>query len=131
MEASPPLLHSEADTYSQDTAAATPSHAVLNHYRHIAAITGKMLNMAYANEWDSVVALGEEYHQAVQRLRNLTPLTDEDTAARRDILVKILDNDASIRALAMPELERISRLLGDMRRKRNVLSTYKSNLPDA
>lgn len=131
MDASHTLLNPEADPFPPGTVAATTNHVVLSHYRHIAAITGKMLNMAYANEWDNVVTLGEEYHQAVQRLRNLAPLTDEDTAARRDILAKILDNDASIRALAMPELERISRLLGDMRRKRNVLSTYKSTLPDA
>lgn len=100
----------------------TPS--ILRQYETIARISGRMLDEARVNNWDTVVALGEEYQDAVESLRAISTLSSEDREARRDLLVKILDDDASIRMLARPELERLGVLLGNMKRQQTVLHTY-------
>ncbi len=101
---------------------------LISHYQAIADLTGRMLSEARANRWDAVVALGEQYHQAVEMLRELDVLSVEDREARRELLSRILDDDANIRRLAMPELERLSGLLGNMKRQHRVLRTYSGTL---
>src|SRR5690606_22616 len=101
---------------------------LISHYQAIADLTGRMLSEARATRWDAVVALGEQYHQAVEMLRELDVLSVEDREARRELLSRILDDDANIRRLAMPELERLSGLLGNMKRQHRVLRTYSGTL---
>lgn len=101
----------------------TPS-PILRHYEAIADISGRMLAEAQADRWDEVVGLGEQYQAAVEVLRSLDELSDADRLARRELLVRILDNDAHIRALAAPELARLGGLLGNMKRQHTVLQAY-------
>lgn len=101
---------------------------ILNHYQAIADISGRMLAEARANHWDEVFALGERYHQAVECLRNLDLKSLEAREARKELLNRILDDDANIRRLAVPELERLSGLLGNVRRQHRVLRTYSGTL---
>lgn len=101
---------------------------LINHYQAIADLTGRMLSEARANRWDAVIELGEQYHQAVEMLRELDELSVEDREARRELLTRILDDDANIRRLAMPELERLSGLLGNMKRQHRVLRAYSGTL---
>ncbi|NYT61945.1 flagellar protein FliT [Alcaligenaceae bacterium] len=100
----------------------TPS--ILRQYETIARISGRMLDEARINNWDKVVALGEEYQDAVESLRVNGTLSNEDREARRGLLIKILDDDASIRMLARPELDRLGALLGNMKRQQTILHTY-------
>src|SRR3546814_7020201 len=87
-----------------------------------------MLSEARANHWDEVVTLGEQYQAAVESLRSLNQLSNEDRAARRDLLTRILDDDANIRLLAAPELSRLGMMLGNMKRQHSVLQAYCSPL---
>jgi flagellar protein FliT len=103
----------------------TPS--ILRQYEIIAGISQRMLAEARSNNWDSVVDLGEQYHDAVESLRSIKELSNEDRQARKEILTKILDDDAHIRMLAAPELSRLSSLLGNMKRQQSVLQAYSSN----
>ena len=98
--------------------------SVLRQYEIIAAISGQMLAQARIAQWDKVVVLGEQYQDAVQCLRSIAPLSDEDKLARHDLLRRILDDDASIRLLATPELSRLGALLGDVKRHQTVLRAY-------
>lgn len=98
--------------------------SILCQYEVIAAISSRMLSEARANHWDEVVVLGEQYHAAVESLRNLNELSTEDRLARRDLLARILDDDANIRSLAAPELNRLGVLLGNMKRQHSVLQAY-------
>ncbi|CFW41802.1 flagellar protein FliT [Bordetella pertussis] len=41
-----------------------------------------------------------------------------------DLLVRILENDAAVRDLALPQLARLSDLLGRMKRQQSLLATY-------
>jgi flagellar protein FliT len=87
-----------------------------------------MLDKAQAQEWDALVALGQQYQEAVERLKALGPLDDDQKNARRELLSRILDNDAHIRRLISPELDRLSHLLGAFRRQRSVLQAYYSSV---
>ncbi|HUG59237.1 MAG TPA: flagellar protein FliT [Candidimonas sp.] len=100
----------------------TPS--ILRQYEIIAGISSRMLEEARTNNWDTVVTLGEEYQDAVESLRAIGNLSDQDREARKELLAKILDDDASIRMLARPELDRLGVLLGNMKRQQTVLQTY-------
>ena len=102
----------------------TSSPSILSQYEIIAAISGQMLQMAHANDWDAVVLLSQRYQEAVECLRQLKPLDEEDRQARKALLSKILDDDARIRNLAAPELVRLGALLGNMKRHQNVLQAY-------
>jgi flagellar protein FliT len=102
--------------------------SLLRHYQDIADISSRMRALAQAQQWDDLVTLGAQYHQAVSRLKQLAPLDDEDKAARRDLLTRILDDDAHIRQLVAPELDRLSHLLGTIKRQRTVLQAYYSTV---
>lgn len=100
---------------------------LLEHYQTIANITSSMLQQARLNEWDEVLNLSERYIDAVDNLRTLENLSSGDREARRELLSRILENDAQIRHLATPELQRLDTLLGNMKRQQNILQTYYPN----
>lgn len=102
----------------------TDKSALLQQYETIAHITSSMLQQAQLNAWDDVLALSEQYIAAVDCLRTMSALNSSDREARRELLSRILENDAQIRHLATPELQRLDKLLGNMRRQQNILQTY-------
>lgn len=106
----------------------TPKESLLRHYQDIADISARMRALAQSQQWDTLVALGAEYHQAVERLKQLDPLNDDERAARRELLSRILDDDAQIRQMVAPELDRLSHLLGTIKRQRTVLQAYYSTV---
>jgi flagellar protein FliT len=99
---------------------------VLAQYKRIAGLSSQMLSEAQACRWSAVADIGQQYQQAVEVLKGLTPLSHEDREARRSLLTQILDNDARIRHLISPELERLNELLGTLKRQQNVLQAYSS-----
>jgi len=101
---------------------------MLSRYQAIADLSGRMLAEARANRWDAVFELGSQYHDAVETLRTLDVLSPEEREARKSLLTQILDDDANIRRLATPELERLSGLLGNVKRQHRVLRTYSGTL---
>ena len=91
-------------------------------------MSGQILIKLKAQEWDELVALGARYQLAVERLKALDPLDDDQKNARRELLTRILDDDARNRQLIAPELERLSHLLGTCKRQRTVLQAYFSTV---
>lgn len=106
----------------------TPHNTVLQHYQAIAEISASMLKLAQAQQWDELTELATSYHQAVDRLRQLEPLENEQREARRELLTQILDDDAHIRQLVTPELDRLGYLLGTIKRQRTVLQTDRKSV---
>lgn len=105
---------------------------VLDIYQSIAHITGAMLTAAQADDWGKVVDYGKEYCQSVERLRSIESAQPLDSAARGvkyDLLVQILDNDAAVRDLAMPQLKNLSQMLGRMRRQQSLMLAYQGRTP--
>jgi len=100
---------------------------VLELYQDIANITGAMLSAAQAEDWDKVAYHGQLYCEAVERLRELEPqaLDESGRSLKYDLLVRILDNDAAVRDLALPQLVRLGHLLSRMKRQQQLLNTYR------
>jgi len=103
---------------------ATSEASALRPYEVIACISGKMLERARTNEWTEVIELGKKYYEAVEALRDIPPLTTSERLARKALLAKILEDDARIRNLAMPELARLGAMIGNIKRHQSVLEAY-------
>lgn len=101
----------------------TPS-STLQQYETIADIAHRMLSQARDSQWNAVIELSQDYVQAVEHLKTLNELSDAERVARRNLLTRILEDDAQIRLLATPELKRLGHLLGDMTRQKNVVQAY-------
>src|SRR5690606_27904537 len=108
---------------SSDLIMSQPS-TTLRQYEVIAGLSSRMLEHARAGLWDEVLILSSQYQAAVETLRGMNPLAEGERVAQRDLLVRILDDDANIRLLASPELNRLGKLLGDIRRQHTVLQAY-------
>lgn len=106
----------------------TPHTTVLQHYQSIADLSTRMLAVAQSQQWDQLVELGVQYQEAVERLKQLDPLDNDEKAARRELLTRILDDDAHIRRLVAQELDRLGHLLGTIKRQRTVLQAYYSTV---
>lgn len=102
----------------------TSTASTLRQYEIIAGFSGQMLRHAQSGNWSAVVDLGKQYYMAVEQLRHFPSPDEEGRVARKDLLTKILDDDARIRDLATPELARLSTLLGNVKRHQAVLKTY-------
>lgn len=103
------------------------SDSAVTLYQTLVLITQTMLLAAQKQDWDSVLSHGQRYCDQVERLRNLEPASPPNDAARarkHDLLIQILANDAAIRDLAMPQLARLTELLGRMKRQQALLSAY-------
>ncbi len=117
-----------------DMTSLTYTSPVLEHYQDIAVITGDMVVAAKAGDWNTVMAYGQQYCELVERLRAAepgTPLDEAGRAIKYDFLVRILENDALTRDLAMPQLARLGELLGRMKRQQSLLSAYGYKAPQA
>ncbi|HEY9273743.1 flagellar protein FliT [Achromobacter sp.] len=103
------------------------THPILEHYQEIAHITNDMLSAAQAGDWDAAMVLGQQYCEQVERLRltdSSVPLDEAGRTLKYDLLVRILENDALTRDLALPQLARLGELLGRMKRQQTLLSAY-------
>lgn len=100
----------------------TPS--LVQQYQTIADITNRMVDEARLEQWPTVIQLSKRYIEAVEQLKLIQNLSQADRIARRDLLSRILENDAEVRQLAKPELNRLGHLLGDMRRQKSVVKAY-------
>ncbi|MBB1592712.1 flagellar protein FliT [Achromobacter sp. UMC46] len=100
---------------------------ILENYQEIASITDEMLTAAKAGDWDMAMVHGQQYCERVERLRQSeqkVPLDEAARAMKYDLLVRILENDALTRDLALPQLARLGELLGRMKRQQTLLSAY-------
>ena len=107
--------------------------SILENYQEIASITGEMLNAAKAGDWDLAMVHGQQYCERVELLRQTeqkAPLDDAARAMKYDLLVRILENDALTRELALPQLARLGELLGRMKRQQTLLSAYGNRAPE-
>ncbi|MDH0091921.1 flagellar protein FliT [Achromobacter mucicolens] len=111
----------------------TQSSTILEQYQEIALSTSEMLTAAQAGDWDTALMHGQLYCEQVERLRHAEPVNPLDDAGRSmkyDLLVRILENDAMTRDLALPQLARLGELLGRMKRQQTLLSAYGKQAPD-
>jgi len=96
-------------------------------YQQIASITTQMCAAAIEKNWNHLLLLGQEYQDSVESLRNAPsalPESLEEREERTILLNQILENDAKVRDLAMPELGRMSELLTRIHKQKSMLQAY-------
>lgn len=98
--------------------------SLISIYEDIAEITSCMREYAAKNEWESLLELAPKYHQSVQKLRSLGDLPAAELNQRRDLLLKIIEDDAQVRSLISPRLKELDSLINNLQRQQTVLSTY-------
>lgn len=98
--------------------------ATLKQYEVIADLSHRMLDEARSQRWGQVIAISQDYIQAVEHLKQINELNEAERHARRHLLTKILEDDAEIRLLAEPELRRLGHILGDIKRQQSVVNAY-------
>ena len=95
----------------------TPQRAdtgsLLLHYEAIERVSCSMLEAAQASDWSRVTSLEDACRLLISHLKQAagTPLTAAERKRKADIMRRILVNDAKLRALAEPELDRIANLV--------------------
>ncbi|MCK9512031.1 MAG: flagellar protein FliT [Pigmentiphaga sp.] len=100
---------------------------MLRIYSMAAALSADILAQARQEEWDTVIALGQQYIAAIEMLQAMeqTRALDAGERARKHaLLIEILENDSATRALVEPGLARIGALLNNLRRQQNIIDAY-------
>jgi flagellar protein FliT len=88
---------------------------VLTHYERIAEASGRMLGAARASDWDTLCEAERECAALIARLRALgggQDLSGESQKRRMSAIRKVLADDAEIRRLSQPWLEKLESFLG-------------------
>ena len=106
------------------TTAARPTHAVASNdslfasYEAIATLSAEMVVAAEMGDWDGVSALERECAVYMERLGHAQrpALSHEELQRKRDLMMRILANDARVRALVCPRQDELMRLVSGERR---------------
>ncbi len=101
--------------------------AQIEIYEQMSALSARMVEAARANDWDQLIDL----EQSVASLRkslmseadNAAP-TALDTAKKRTLIQRILQDDAEVRRHTEPWMEEVRRFLTGDARKRRVDQAY-------
>lgn len=110
-----------------------PAPAILQQYGKIADVTDAMLAAAREDDWAIVLQLGQQYCELTEEIRQLDTrpaMNESERAQKHDYLVRILENDALTRDLAVPQLARLGDLLGRMKRQQSLIDAYGLSAPD-
>lgn len=103
-------------------------------YEEMSVLSSRMVEAARANDWDNLI----ELERGVTRLRNALMATPEDAnaentdvARRRNLIQRILEDDAEVRRHTEPWMEHVRKYLGDHTRRRDVQKAYAAGAGDS
>jgi flagellar protein FliT len=105
----------------------TTLEQLFQRYETIAHLSDNMLQAARADDWDTVVALQQQYSALVDTLRPVHDRFSFDSSqrARRDALLRrILSDEAEVRDRAVPRLARLSALVASNQQTLALQKTY-------
>lgn len=104
-----------------------PMPSQIELYEEMSLLSSRMVEAARASEWDNLI----ELERNVTRLRNTLMATPEDSnapatdvALKRNLIQRILENDAEVRRHTEPWMEHVRKFLGDSTRRHEVLKAY-------
>ena len=96
-------------------------------YEEMSLLSSRMVDAARAGEWDNLI----ELELGVAGLRNALMATPEDSSApgadldrRRNLIQRILEDDAEVRRHTEPWMEHVRKYLGNSARRRDVEKAY-------
>jgi flagellar protein FliT len=104
--------------------------ALLAHYTSICETTHTMLLAARRNDWDALVDAEHRCAALIQHVQAQGESSDildaEGRKRKQEMIMKVLADDAEIRALTQPWVKQLERWLGDTRKSRSVAAAYGS-----
>ena len=108
---------------------------MIRTYENILAITAQMLEAARAADWDLLVNREQECRQLVESLmdtRNENNIVLEPQVHKRkvEIIRKVLADDAEIRNLTEPWMQRLQHLLTSVGHERKLHAAYNAGTAD-
>jgi len=106
------------------------SESLFACYEVIARLTAEMVSAAEVGNWEVVSELEREGAQYVETLRRAEPhpqLSRADLERKRVLLTRILEDDARVRAIVHPRLDRLQKRI-DMARRANSASQMYGSL---
>ncbi len=104
----------------------------MNHqlpiYRAITAVSTRTLAAARRGDWDEVVAEQDRCRELVDELRAIPPsaLSEVERLEKFEILVRLVDEDAQIRDLVQPWMQKLERMLNTAGNERRLDASYGS-----
>ena len=96
-------------------------------YESMSAISAQMVEAASACDWERLVALEKDCAGLARHLEaNGEParLSDAEKTRKRDLIHRILADDAEVRRHTEPWMEQVKRFLGDGARERTMRRAY-------
>ncbi|MFP3890299.1 flagellar protein FliT [uncultured Ralstonia sp.] len=96
-------------------------------YEAIACLSEQMVDAAEAGDWDGVSALERECAVYMERLGQAgarAALSREELQRKRDLMMRILANDARVRALVCPRQDQLMHLVSGARRSIGARQAY-------
>ena len=108
---------------------------MIRTYENILAITAQMLEAARAADWDLLVNREQECRQLVESLMNLRNennivLEPQIHKRKVEIIRKVLADDAEIRNLTEPWMQRLQHLLTSVGQERKLRAAYNAGTAD-
>ena len=111
------------------------SAEIIGTYENILAVTEQMLNAARAADWDLLVKLEQECRRLVESLMNTrgdnaSALEPQLHKRKVEIIRKVLADDAEIRNLTEPWMQRLNHLLTSVGQERKLHAAYNAGTAD-
>ncbi|MBI3529275.1 MAG: flagellar protein FliT [Betaproteobacteria bacterium] len=111
------------------------SKEVIGTYENILAVTAQMLDAARAADWDLLVNREQECRKLVESLMNTRNENDivlepQVLGRKVEIIRKVLADDAEIRNLTEPWMQRLQHLLTSVGHERRLHAAYNAGATD-
>ena len=108
---------------------------IIGTYENILAITAQMLDAARAADWDLLVKREQTCRDLVEslmsgRIDNNIVLEPPVRKRKVEIIRKVLADDAEIRNLAEPWMQRLQHLLTSVGQERKLHAAYRAGAAD-
>ncbi len=99
-------------------------------YEEMTALSGRMVDAAKCNDWDSLISLERSVTELRARLSedDNADLSDSERERKAELIQRILADDAEIRRHTEPWMEQVRQFLGGTRKKRQVNMAYGAGL---
>ena len=96
-------------------------------YQQLVEKSNRMLRLATEGLWDELIASEMEYVNAVQKIAQLTQLSEPSDPFHeqlRPLLRKVLDNENTVKRLLQARMDELAKLVGQSSIQKSVMSTY-------
>lgn len=96
-------------------------------YQQLVEKSNRMLRLATEGLWDELIASEMEYVNAVQKIAQLTQLSEPSDSVQeqlRPLLRKVLDNENTVKRLLQARMDELAKLVGQSSIQKSVMSTY-------